>query len=550
MDSIFSQLAVILGFASIFGFLMKRFNLPLLVAYLLVGVLFSALTIFDFNSSAVSILPEIGIAFVLFLIGMELDFREIASFGAPILVTGITQITISAIAGVTLASLFGFGGLEAFYLGVGLSFSSTVVVVKLLIERRDLNSLYGKLAVGITLLEDLIAIIVLMFLSIRSVGAQVGLPLAILITKGAALLILSAVLSKFLLPFIFKAVSKSTELLFLTALTWCFAFIALSLALGFSVVIGAFLAGVALASSPFHYHISSRIKPLRDFFIVLFFVYLGSQVGFSAIVANLPLILIFTIYALVGKTIIFLLILGAFGFRKHTIFQSSLSLSQISEFALIILLFGERLHLVSPTAISVMAISVALSIIFSSIFIAHSKYLYPFVRPLLQFFELKNKFNRLENRVETSVSDHVVVIGANNIGRPIVEFLKKEKIPFIVLDFNPAVIEELQAENVPAIYGDLGDTEVLDNLNLGSAKLIISTISDVEDNKILLTELRRKKSSAKVVMRAEEEDDIQDLRKRGADYIILPETVSADFLVNQLEHNWPKVYFGRLNALI
>ena len=549
MESIYTQLAVILGFAAIFGFLMRKLNLPLLVAYLLVGILMSSLASFKFSSSNVAVLPDIGIAFMLFLIGMDLDFREITSFGAPILVAGITQIVISALAGITLATLFGFHGLEALYLGVGLCFSSTLVIVKMLVERKDLNSLYGKLSVGITLLEDLAAILILMFLSVKSTGAGVGLPLVLLLLKVVSLFLLSGIFSKFILPKIFNAVSRSGELLFLTSLAWCFAFISLSVFMGFSVIIGAFLAGVALASSSFHYHVSARIKPLRDFFIVLFFVYLGSQVGFVTIVHNLPLIIIFTLYALLIKPLIFLLTLGTFGFRKHTLFQASFNLSQISEFSLIILLFGQKLHLVGADAISVMALSVALSITLSSIMISHSKKFYKAVRPFLGFFERDSKFNRLEDRIETLLEDHVVIIGANNIGKPIIDFLKKEGIPFLVLDFNPKIIEMLHREEILAIYGDVGDSEVLDNLHLDKAKLVISTASDPDDNMILLTELKRKNSQAKVVLRAEEEDDIENLMKKGADYIILPESVSADFLVNQLEHHWPKIHFGRLKTL-
>ena len=550
VESIYTQLALILGCASIFGFLMRKLNLPLLIAYLLVGIVISTLASFNFSTSHVAVLPDIGIAFMLFLIGMELDFREITSFGGPILIAGLTQIVISGILGVTLANLFGFRGLEAMYLGVGLCFSSTVVIVKMMVEKRDLNSLYGKLSIGVTLLEDMVAVLVLMFLSLGTSGAQIGLPLIMLVSKAIGLFVLSAIFSKFILPKIFQSMARSPELLFLTALTWCFAFISVSVILGFSVIIGAFLAGIALASRPFHYHISARIKPLRDFFIVLFFVYLGSQVGFASVLHTLPLILAFTAYALCVKPLIFLLSFGAFGFRKHTIFQAAMNLSQISEFSLIILLFGEKLNLVGSSAISVMALTVALSITLSSIAITHSRRLYRILRPFLNFFERKGRFNALEDRIQAEITDHVVVVGANNIGRPIIDFLKKENIPFLVLDFDPKVIERLNKDEIIAIYGDLGDSEVLENLHLETAKLVISTASDPDDNKMLLSELKRHNSTAKVVLRAEEEHDIEDLKKRGADYIILPESVSADFLVSQLEHHWPKVHFGRLKNLI
>jgi Kef-type K+ transport system membrane component KefB len=545
MNDIFAQLAAVLGLSALFGYFVYRFKLPLLVAYLLVGVAISAATAFQFKNSLVAPLPYIGIAFVLFLIGMELDFREIKAFGKTILITCLSQVLITAIAGVTLANLFGFKGLEAQYLGLGLSFSSTVVVVKMLLERKDLTSLYGKLAIGITLIEDIAALVVLMYLSVSDttfiLSSQESLLLGSVIVKALLLTLTAIFFSKFILTRIFKAISSSAELIFLTALTWCFVYIALAMSLGFSIVIGAFLAGLALASSPFHYHISGKVKPLRDFFLVIFFVYLGSQVGFVSALNNLTLIICFTVYALLVKPIIFMLILGTFGFRKHTIFQTAISLSQISEFSLIILILGVDKKIVSESALSVMALTVTFTIICSSIIIANSKRIYHLLRPVLGFFERKNKFNKLEDRVEEPMEDHVVLIGANRVGGPIVDFLKKQEIPFLVLDFDPKVVERLNRRGIKAIYGDLGDTELLDSLNLESAKLIISTASDLADNKLLLSELKRKRSLAKVVVRVSDDSEISELKRRGADYVIFPEDVSADFLVNQLKHHWPNV---------
>ncbi len=546
-DNIFAQLAFILTLATIFGFLVRKVNLPLIVAYLLVGVLISLATIFNFQTSAVALLPEIGIAFVLFLIGMELDLRELHSLGKQILAAGILQITISSLAGFIIANLFGYHHLEAIYLGVGLSFSSTVVVVKMLLEKKDLSSLYGKMAVGITLLEDLVAVVILMFLSVShpSVGATflANSPIFDFVIKGSCLLILTFIVSRYLLNSIFKAVAKSPELLFLTALTWCFLFITIALWVGFSVVIGAFLAGVALAASPFHYHIGSRIKPLRDFFIILFFVYLGSQVGLDKAFHHLDLIVVFVVYSVVFKPLVFLLVLGAFGFRKHTIFQAALSLSSISEFSLIITLFGIRYGVISQELLSVMALTVTLSIILSSISITYSRQLYLIFRPFLGFFEQKGNLFKAEKRQEHNLEDHVVIIGAGRIGGPVVDYLNEAKIPFIVLDINPDTVEALTKRGVTAIYGDLGDTEVLEHLKLDKTKLIISTAQNVDDNLVLLSEMKRQRLSAKVVMRAQDDEEEALFKRKGADYIILPEAVSADFLVNQLKTHWPKIYF-------
>lgn len=549
MENIFLQLAVALSLSSLFGYLVLRLKLPLVVAYLLAGVAISFVSLIDPHHSQVfEILPEIGIAFVLFLIGMELDLREIKSLGFPIIVSAIGQIIISTLAGFALAGALGFQATESIYLGLGLAFSSTVVVIKMLIEKRDLASLYGKLSIGILLIEDLVAIAVLMIISVGgsafSLGFQQSLPLITLVLKAVGLFVLTFLLARFVLEKVFDSVARSVELLFLTAITWCFAFTSLAVVLGFSVVIGAFLAGVALASSPYHLQIQGKIKPLRDFFLTLFFVYLGLQTKVSDFLGAWPAILLFTLFALVVKPLLYVLILGIFGFRKHTLFQTGLNLSQISEFSLVVLLVGVNEGLASPLALSVMAAVAVLSIIASSITIAYSKPLYKFFEPVLAFFERKNGAHFLETKAEALLEDHVIIIGAHRVGNPVVEYLQEEKIPFMVMDFNPHIVQAMREKQINVIYGDLGDPEILDSLQMEKAKLILSTARDMSDNELLLEECKRRKIKAKIIVRALDIDHAKALKSLGADYVILPEQVSGDFIVSQLRAHWPEVHFN------
>lgn len=543
MSNIFIQLAGVLGLSSLLGYFVHRLKLPLIVAYLLAGVLISVLLGLDAHKITVlEFLPEIGIAFVLFLIGMELDLREIRSLGMPIIIGSLGQIFISTIAGYAIAGFFGFTQTESIYLGFGLAFSSTVLVVKMLLEKRDLASLYGKLSIGILLLEDLVAIIVLMLMtvgnSLFNLGLQSSLPFLGLLLKGALLFFLTFIFSKYILERLFGAVAKSVELLFLTALTWCFIFTSLAIISGFSVVIGAFLAGVALANSPYHLQIEGKVKPLRDFFVTLFFVYLGAQVKLADLYSAWPAVIAFTAYALIVKPLIFLLILGIFGFRKHTLFQTSLNLSQISEFSLVILLVGVNSGAVASPALSVMALVGVLSIIVSSVLIAYSKRIYKTAAPIIKFFEHQTFTHSLEAKTPEEQKDHVVVIGAHRLGAPVIQYLAKEKIPLLVLDFNPHVIEKLNDKGINAIYGDLGDPEILEHLQLENAKLIISTATDLTDTEILLEECKRRRVRAYKVVRALDHEYVSDLKKLGADFVILPEKVSGDFIVNQIRHHW------------
>lgn len=548
MSNIFTQLAVILTLSSVLGFVIFRLKLPLLIAYLASGLLLAAFLSLDVSKSyALSFLPEIGIAFVLFLVGMELDLRELKSFGKQIIICGVLQIIISGTLGTFIAQSFGFDLKEAMILGVGLAFSSTIVAIKLLLEKKELTALQGKLSVGILLLEDLLAVLILLILtsshSLLNLGFSNAFPFFALLLKIVILFFFAILLAKFILPKIFEAVSDSGELLFLTALAWCFGFVTLSILLGFSTLIGAFLAGVALASSPYHFQIEGKIKPMRDFFVSLFFVYLGSKVHFEDIFSVSALIISFTAYAVLIKPVIFLLLLGMFGFRKHTMFKTAINMSQISEFSMIILLIGLDLGISSQKALTVIATSTVLSFIISSLLISRSDKIYKLVATFTSFFERKNK-NLWELETIGELSDHVVVVGAHRIGGEIVKFLKKEKMPLVVLDFNPHQVELLLSLQIPVIFGDMADPDILDLLKLDKAKLIISTNRDINDNKLLIEEVRTRHSRAPIIVRCETVPEAKILYKAGADYVLVPDIMAGDSLLQIIkDHLNDKSYF-------
>lgn len=540
MSNIFIQLAIILGLSSLLGYIVIRLKLPLLIAYLVGGLLIASTAIFDPRASEVlHFFPEIGIAFVLFLVGMELDLREIKKLGRPILMSSTLQIIISSIAGFSMAQLLGFPATEALYLGIGLSFSSTIVVIKLLLEKNELTSLYGKLAVGILLLEDLIAVLILLGLTISPsffhFGFQQAFPIMTFVLKVVLLFGAALIVQRYVLRKVFDAVSESTELLFLTALSWCFIYVSFALAMGFSVVIGAFLAGIGLASSPYHYQIQGKVKPLRDFFVALFFVYLGTQVNFSELSKVYPVIIAFTLYAVLAKPTIFLLVLGSFGFRKHTMFQTAVNLSNISEFSLIILLVGLEMGFVSQTSLTVIALSLILSTMISCLMVVKSNILYKYIKTMIAFFERKNYQHILEFREDGQFNNHVVVIGAHRVGGEIVKFLKKEGIAVIVLDFNPHMVDTLLKEKIPVIYGDIEDPEVLDSLNLEQAKMVISTSPSLSDNKMLLEQLHYRGVNVPIIVRTDTISGARSLYKAGADYVIIPNILAGDWLLQLIK---------------
>lgn len=546
MDSVFVELAVMLSLACVIGYVAMRFRLPLVMAYLLAGVALSALSLS--GSTILHTLPEIGIAFVLFLIGMELNLSEIRALGRPIIVATLFQITLSSVAGFALATFFGFSGIEAGVLGIALAFASTIVIVKMLSEKRDTASLYGKLSIGILLIEDLVAIIAMVAITenIISYGFSTAVltPLALFAIKAAGLIGVAFLISRYILPPLFNRVAKSIELLFLTAITWCFIFTSVAVLAGFSVVIGAFLAGVALASSPYQIQIQAKVKPIRDFFVALFFIYIGSQVDLASIRDTLPMIIGFTILALSVKPFAYLLGLSFFKFRKRTLFHTSLNMTQVSEFSLIIVLLAVEHGFASESALAVIAGSAVLSIMISSVLINHSESIYRFTKPFVARFQSREAVDMLPDAVLPQLSKHVVVIGADRLGKAVIEYLRKANIEMLVLDYNPTTVRRLRDQGYHTLYGDISDPEIIENLQLETAHLIISTASGMRDSLALLDACQIKKVKAQVVVRTVDAEQEQALKEAGADYVIFPERVSGDFLVSKLEDEWPNLHFS------
>jgi len=549
---IFTELAIILSLACFFGLLTLKLRLPLVVAYLLAGVTLSVISSAD--ASVLHELPEIGIAFVLFLVGMELNFNEIRSLGRPIIFATLLQVALSTVVGFWIASQFGFHGVEAVLIGSALAFSSTVVIVKTLLEKRDLASLYGKLSIGILLIEDLVAIFLMTAITTNlfefGFSAADMVPLLIFFGKAIGLIALAFLTSRYVLDRIFDICARSIELLFLAAITWCFVVTSLAVISGFSVVIGAFIAGIALATSPYEIQIQGKIKPLRDFFVALFFVYVGAQVELGHIIDALPITLALAAVALLIKPLIYLISLSVFGFRKHTLFQTALNMTQVSEFSLIILLLGVEYGLVSSLSLSVVAGAAVISIIVSSILIANSDVLYKVLKPFVAVFQRQKERDLPHVLKPATLTDHVIVIGADRVGHAIVSYLTKAGIPLLVVDYNPKMVRQLRSEGIHTIYGDVSDPEILDHLELEHAKLIISTASGLMDTRSLLEACKRKNVTGTVVVRAAEPEHEKEYLEMGADYVMLLEKVSSDFLLSKLKNEWPNVTFGHREGAV
>lgn len=543
MNPLFFELTVITVTATILGIIARWLKQPTILGYIATGMLagpFGFLELAD--TELLDTLAQIGITFLLFLVGMEMRFEELKHVGKPALLTGIGQILFTSSIGLFIVLSLGYDLLPALYIAIALTFSSTIIVVKLLGEKNALGSLYGKIVVGFLLVQDFVALGALIFLSGLSASPTLdSIPYAILgytFLKGTALLVGSFLVGRFVMPQILHRIGRSQEILFMTSLAWGLGIAALAAhpMVGLSIEFGAFVAGVAMASTVQHFQISSRLKSLRDFFLVMFFVVLGSRMVLSQFDGILLPTILLTAFVIIGNPLIVMLIMGGLGYRSRTSFLASVTVAQISEFSLVLIALGHRLgHVDQQTVTLVTAVGI-LTITISSYLILYGDGIHDKLRPYLKIFEFNLK-DLEKSGPAHEMKNHIVLIGAHRMGHNILTSLEEMKKEFLVVDFNPAVVEKLNHRNVTALFGDITDPDIQERAKLDSAKMVISTVPTYEDSLNILECVKNSNPKAKVILTGETEDDALRLYENGADYVLLPHFIGGLQLAKTIEEN-------------
>lgn len=524
----FLELTVIVLLAAVLGFAARLFKQPIVLAYLATGLIVGYFGLLNVQADQqLKFLADLGIMFLLFLVGLEINYSSLKIVGKPALIVGISQILVTAALAYGLAVVLGFEPLAAAYIAMALTFSSTVIIVKLLSEKRDLNSLYGKITVGVLLLQDFVAVLLLVILSgIEGGGKIEALPVIMTILKGLGLFALMLWLGRKILPHAFHQIARTPELIFLISLAWVFLVAALVNRVGFSIEIAGFLAGLALANSSEHFQITARIKPLRDFFIMIFFVILGSSVILSDLGSLWLPILVFSLFVTILEPLIVTMVMSFLRYRKRTSFLTGLTMGQVSEFSLVLVALGMKVGHVTSEVVTIVTAVGMITILVSSYSIIHGHAISKKLANLLSHFERKKL--RREPHFEDVYHKPIILIGAHRTGQNLAYSLPKEDL--LIIDFDPEIAMHLSERGYDCIFGDVMDPDVIEKANFAEAKLVISTSPDSEDNLALLEYLNEAGQRPKVIVRAETEEDAQLLYKNGADYVLLPHFTSGQYL--------------------
>ncbi len=540
MQSIFFEVGFIVVLATILGGAVRYLRQPLVLAYIITGVIVKLLGFDQVGSpETLTFFSHLGIAFLLFIVGLELNPSDLKEMGKASLVIALFQIAITFIFSLATAAILGFSTLSCLFIALSLTFSSTIIVIKLLIEKNDITSLYGRIGVAILLIQDMVAVVVLIFLA--GLGGEGGSVVTFFLTLVKAVVFFALVyfFSREILHKVFKFLADSTELLFLGGVAWCLFLAGLANFAGFSLEIGAFLAGITLSMTPFRMEIATKIKPLRDFFVTIFFVVLGLDISLTSGLKIMIPVMIFTLLVVIVKPIIIMSVMGYLGHKKRVSFLTGLSLSQVSEFSLILVAMGIQMKAINGEVSSIVTLVAVLSIVISSYLVDSDDKIYKKIKDYLGIFE-RAHVKAERNTQSGEFSDHVILIGCHRMGFDFIHIFDELNISFVVLDFDPHIIKRLDTLGVNSLFGDIGDSEILEELNLNQAKMVISTVPNFQDNLVVLDTVKRINPQVCVFLTASQVNEAFDMYRAGADYVILPHLLGGHYVSHLLEKHWDK----------
>lgn len=523
----FVELSLILVFAAFFGLVAKFLRQPLILGYILAGLVIGPNFLNLLNAThTIELLSKLGITTLLFIVGLHLSPRIIKEIGLVSLTGGFLQITITSVAGFFLSRFLGFDFLASLYIAIGITLSSTIVVLKLLSDKKDLNSLYGKLTIGFLLIQDIVASILLLILPTLNGTDNLALSVLPLLFKGLIVFLILFLISWQLLSRLSTAAASSSELLFLFSLAWGFGIASMFQVLGFSVETGALIAGVTLSTTPFAHEISSRLKPLRDFFVVLFFILLGSQLTFHNLPNLILPVLALSFFVILISPLIVLITMNLLGFTKRVGFLTGLGLAQISEFSLVLSQLGFQIGHLNRDILSIITLVAIITITISTYLILHAESIYSRLAKPLSFLELVKSKPQVSTGSETR---DTILFGYHRVGQDFVKVFQKLKRNFLVVDFDPQVITHLKQQNLPHLFGDAQDIEFLNSLNLSQLKLVVSTIPDFETNLFLIKTVKSKSPKSIILVISHSTTEAKQLYKAGASYVIMPHYLGAKY---------------------
>ena len=538
LNNPFFELSIILAIAAVLGAIGLMLRQPLIVMFIALGILVgpSALNLVS-SSQMVHLLADLGIALLLFVVGLKLDLTLIRSTGAIALMTGLGQVVFTSVFGYIIGVALGYDSITSLYIAIALTFSSTIIVVKLLSDKKEIDSLHGQIAIGFLIVQDIVVVLLMIILSALNadVGANPFIGILKVIFTGSAIVAVIGLLMRFALPRLVNFLAHSQELLVLFSISWAVAVASACDYLNFSREVGAFLAGVSLASTPYRAIISGRLVSLRDFLLLFFFINLGSQLNLNLLGEQIVPSLIFSVFVLVGNPLIVVVIMGVMGYRKRTSFLAGLTVAQISEFSLIFAAMGLSMGHIQESSVGLITLVGLITIGLSTYMIIYSYQLYDLLAPFLDVFERRIPFREEHGEDAIPAQVEVILFGLGRYGGNIALTLQRQNINMIGIDFDPQQVRFWQQQGIAALYGDVEDPELPARLPLDTARYVISSLGDVQANIALIKYIKASGYKGIIAVTAHRPGDAVRLKETDASMILSPFVDAAETIPARLE---------------
>jgi Kef-type K+ transport system membrane component KefB len=535
---VFEQIAGVLFVCMLAGGAALLLRQPLVVGLIAAGIAVGPelLGLVD-ETADIELLAKLGIALLLFIVGLKLDVRLIGRLGPVALATGLGQVIFTSVIGFLIALGLGFDTVPALYIAVALTFSSTIIIVKLLTDKREIDDLHGRIAIGFLIVQDIVVVLAMIVITASGDGdASLGTRALQVLLRGTLLVGLVVLFGRYVADRVVSLLARQSELLILGAVTWAVALASISILLGFSEEVGAFLAGLSLASTPYRDAISGRLSTLRDFMLVFFFIELGTRFDLSSALDQIGAALIFSVFVLVGNPIIVMVIMGLMGYRKKVSFKAGLTVAQISEFSLILVALGASQGQVGSDVVGLVTAVGLITIAASTYLIYGSDAIYARIEPLLRIFE--RKVLVVDPNFDDDHHDpDYVIIGLGRFGSTLLEELLDRDIDVLGVDFDPRSVQSPRFE-IPVLYGDAEDPTLVDHLPLASAAWVVSTVRSLDANLTLISSLKRVGFQGHIAVASEDQAHCALYLEAGADVTVQPLHIAALPLLERiLEHD-------------
>ena len=534
------------------AFVGHRLKQPPLLAYLLAGVLIGpqiGLGLVN-DQASIETVSQIGLILLLFIIGLELDLNKLLAAGRPVLIAGLLQFPLCVALGLAFFMPFGLGGKDGdfglLYVAVCLAISSTMIVVKLLYDKFELDTLPGRITLGVLIFQDVWAIVVLA-IQPNLLNPEFA-PLLESMIRSVVLVSVSLVISKTVLPRLFKSVAKVPELVLIGSLAWCFIVCAAANAAGLSREMGALIAGISISTFPYNLDVVAKVVSIRDFFITLFFVALGMQIPVPT-AGVIGLALLATGFLVLSRLLVVFPILRALRLGHRASLLPAINLAQMSEFSMAVAALGVSYRHIDQQTASILMLVFALTSVASTYLIEYSHPLQEWLADRLRRMGLKDLDTRKpdESPGPERAGRDVVLLGFFTEASALVHeyemTVDRQEHPMLqrllVIDFNPHVHAELGRRGIACMYGDVANMQTLLHADMHDAKLVVSTIPDTilkgTNNLRMLKQARRVCPHARVIVTANRAASALALYEAGADYVFVPHLHSAAQMASILE---------------